>query len=99
MTPFPPPHAGEGREGAIASRRQTIQRPRETDRFHGIAPLVAAAPACRQAAFRFGAISLRAIRHSAIWIALRAAPLRKLSDTHHNASPLSTVGSSRTRLT
>ena len=36
---------------------------------------------------------------SAICTALSAAPLRRLSETHHSDRPLSTVGSSRTRLT
>ena len=36
------------------------------------------------AAFFFALISLRLIRHSAIWIAFSAAPLRRLSDTHHS---------------
>ena len=39
------------------------------------------------------------ISSSAIWTALRAAPLRRLSLTTHSASPFSTVGSTRTRLT
>ena len=37
-------------------------------------------------------------RSSAICTALSAAPLRRLSDTHHKARPFSTVGSLRTRL-
>ena len=36
---------------------------------------------------------------SAIWTAFSAAPLRRLSETHQSERPLSTVGSSRTRLT
>src|SRR4029079_8198307 len=36
---------------------------------------------------------------SAIWTALSAAPLRRLSLTTHRLSPFSTVGSSRIRLT
>src|SRR5262249_50729131 len=51
------------------------------------------------AALRLASISLRLMRQSAVWIAVRAAPLRRLSDTHHNARPFSTVGSSRMRLT
>ena len=35
---------------------------------------------------------------SAICTAFSAAPLRRLSDTHHSVMPFSTVGSSRTRL-
>ena len=35
---------------------------------------------------------------SAICTALSAAPLRRLSETHHSVRPFSTVGSSRTRL-
>ena len=50
------------------------------------------------AAFFFALISLRLIRHSAIWIAFSAAPLRRLSDTHHSTRPFSTVLSSRMRL-
>jgi hypothetical protein len=50
------------------------------------------------AALRLAVISLRLIRHSAIWMALSAAPLRKLSETIHIASPFSTVASSRMRL-
>jgi carbonic anhydrase len=50
------------------------------------------------AAFFLALISLRLTRHSAIWIAFRAAPLRRLSETHHSTKPLSTVGSSRMRL-
>jgi len=50
------------------------------------------------AAFCFAVISLRLIRHSAIWMALSAAPLRRLSETIHIASPFSTVASSRMRL-
>ena len=50
------------------------------------------------AAFFFAAMSLRLIRHSAIWMALSAAPLRRLSETTHSTRPLSTVGSSRMRL-
>src|SRR4051812_43232904 len=57
-------------------------------------------PALRpgHAAFFFAAMSLRLIRHSAIWMALSAAPLRKLSETIQSTRPFSTVGSSRTRL-
>ena len=51
------------------------------------------------AARRLAWISLRLTRHSAICTALSAAPLRRLSETHQSDSPLSTVGSSRTRLT
>src|SRR5207253_121774 len=36
---------------------------------------------------------------SAIWTALRAAPLRRLSATTHKLSPFGTVGSRRMRLT
>jgi hypothetical protein len=50
------------------------------------------------AAFFLALISLRLIRHSAIWIAFSAAPLRRLSDTHHSTRPFSTVASSRMRL-
>src|SRR6516164_4445698 len=50
------------------------------------------------AALRLASIRLRLIRHSAICTALSAAPLRKLSETHHSVSPFSTVGSSRMRL-
>src|SRR5699024_4096444 len=50
------------------------------------------------AAFFLALISLRLIRHSAIWIAFSAAPLRRLSDTHHSTRPFSTVASSRIRL-
>ena len=50
------------------------------------------------AAFFFALISLRLIRHSAIWIAFSAAPLRRLSETHHSDRPFSTVLSSRMRL-
>ena len=50
------------------------------------------------AALRLAWISLRLIRHSAIWMALSAAPLRRLSDTTHICRPLSTVGSVRMRL-
>lgn len=50
------------------------------------------------AAFFLALISLRLIRHSAIWIAFSAAPLRRLSDTHHSDRPFSTVLSSRMRL-
>src|ERR1700722_19083911 len=50
------------------------------------------------AAFFLALSSLRLINTSAIWIAFSAAPLRKLSDTHHNTSPLSTVASARIRL-
>src|SRR5579871_4202877 len=56
------------------------------------------APKTTYAAFCLALIRLRLIRHSAIWTALRAAPLRRLSDTHHSVIPFSTVGSSRTRL-
>ncbi|MDB5582041.1 MAG: hypothetical protein JWR80_7217 [Bradyrhizobium sp.] len=52
----------------------------------------------RYAAFFFALISLRLIRHSAIWTAFSAAPLRRLSDTHHSTRPFSTVGSVRMRL-
>src|SRR6185295_12542363 len=50
------------------------------------------------AAFFLAVISLRLIRHSAIWIAFSAAPLRRLSETHHSCRPFSTVLSSRMRL-
>jgi len=50
------------------------------------------------AAFCFAVISLRLIRHSAIWMVLSAAPLRRLSETIHIESPFSTVASSRMRL-
>ncbi|MHC2739826.1 carbonic anhydrase [Bradyrhizobium liaoningense] len=50
------------------------------------------------AACFFALISLRLISTSAIWIALSAAPLRKLSDTHQSTRPFSTVASSRMRL-
>ena len=52
----------------------------------------------RYAAFFFAVISLRLIRHSAIWIAFSAAPLRRLSETHQSTRPFSTVLSSRMRL-
>ena len=69
--------------------------------WHGrIAPRFAdvlAAP--DYAALRLASISLRLIRHSAICTALSAAPLRRLSDTHHSTRPFSTVASSRMRLT
>src|SRR3546814_13311750 len=41
----------------------------------------------------------RSISVSAIWTALSAAPLRRLSDTHQNTRPFFTVGSRRMRLT
>src|ERR1700733_4863227 len=50
------------------------------------------------AAFFLALSSLRLINTSAIWIAFSAAPLRRLSDTHHSTSPLSTVASARMRL-
>ncbi len=50
-----------------------------------------------QAAFFLGWINPRSISNSAIWMALSAAPLRKLSDTIHIESPLSMVESSRMR--
>src|SRR5262249_35392464 len=50
------------------------------------------------AALRLASISLRLIRHSAIWMALSAAPLRRLSETTHMTRPFSTVASSRMRL-
>lgn len=50
-----------------------------------------------QAARCRGTISLRLIRLSAICTAFKAAPLRRLSDTHQKLRPLSTVGSSRMR--
>ena len=67
------------------------------DGGHGALRLL---PALRisHAAFFFAVISLRLIRHSAIWIAFSAAPLRRLSDTHHSDRPFSTVLSSRMRL-
>jgi hypothetical protein len=57
----------------------------------------AAIKASDHAALRLASISLRSTRSSAIWMALSAAPLRRLSDTHHSTRPFSTVGSSRTR--
>ena len=50
------------------------------------------------AARRLAWISLRLIRHSAIWTALSAAPLRRLSDTIQICNPFSIVASSRMRL-
>ena len=50
------------------------------------------------AAFFFALISLRLISSSAIWMALSAAPLRRLSETTHICRPLSMVGSVRMRL-
>ena len=43
-------------------------------------------------------ISLRLTSSSAIWIAFKAAPLRRLSETTHMLRPLSTVLSARMRL-
>ena len=60
--------------------------------------LLDAGPYAAYAAFFLALISLRLIRHSAIWIAFSAAPLRKLSETHHSTRPLSTVESARMRL-
>jgi len=51
-----------------------------------------------QAASAFGLMRPRATSNSAIWIVLRAAPLRRLSETTHMARPFSTVISSRMRL-
>src|SRR5579871_1087989 len=61
-------------------------------------PLARNDDSMRQAALRFAVISLRLIKHSAIWMALSAAPLRKLSETTHIDRPFSTVASSRMRL-
>ena len=47
--------------------------------------------------FAFGLMSLRLMQASAIWMAFKAAPLRRLSDTHQKARPFSTVGSLRMR--
>ena len=49
------------------------------------------------AAFFFGVMRPRAMRSSAICTVLRAAPLRKLSETTHMERPFSTVKSSRMR--
>ncbi len=49
------------------------------------------------AAFFFGAMSLRLISTSAICTAFKAAPLRRLSETHQKVSPFSAVASSRMR--
>ena len=51
----------------------------------------------RHAAFRFALSQPRLTSTSAICTAFSAAPLRKLSETHHKTRPLSTVGSSRMR--
>ena len=74
-----------------AALRRSIRAPRFTAAH---SPM----PAPRHAAFFLALISLRLIRHSAIWIAFSAAPLRRLSDTHHSTRPFSTVASSRMRL-
>ncbi len=50
-----------------------------------------------QAACFFALIRPRATSSSAIWMALRAAPLRRLSETTHRLRPFSTVASSRMR--
>ncbi len=55
--------------------------------------------ATAHAAFCLAWISLRLIKPSAICTALRAAPLRRLSETHQSEMPFSTVASSRMRLT
>jgi hypothetical protein len=58
-----------------------------------VGPLAATA----YAALRFAVSKPRLISASAICTALRAAPLRRLSDTTHMARPFSTVASSRMR--
>src|SRR5712675_2776709 len=77
-----------------AGGRQTNQ----DEGSHVMSSMRASRDRARYAAFFFALISLRLIRHSAIWMALSAAPLRRLSDTHQKVSPFSTVASSRTRL-
>ena len=59
----------------------------------------AAPPPLRPRQAAFFASNPCAIIASAICTAFSAAPLRRLSDTHQNASPFSTVGSLRRRLT
>src|SRR5271163_3762855 len=56
-----------------------------------------ASGAAAHAAFNFGFSQPRLTIASAIWIALRAAPLRRLSETTQMLRPLSIVGSSRMR--
>lgn len=57
----------------------------------------AAGAGSNQAAFCFSRFIATTV--SAICTAFSAAPLRRLSDTHQNAMPFSTVGSRRMRLT
>src|SRR5262249_19053961 len=94
--------AHPSRTGAAVSRSARARRLRLADGDLGVSAAVSTSGnerAADHAALRLASMSLRLIRHSAIWMALSAAPLRRLSDTHHSARPFSTVGSSRIRLT
>ena len=82
--------------GSCASR--ATKKPANWPAFSCVASSFAQ-PALKrlQAALARGEISLRLTRTSAIWMALSAAPLRRLSLTHQKARPFSTVASSRMR--
>ena len=78
---------------AVAQRRVFGARPRSAQ-----AGSAFGSPACAQAAAR-APTRPRSCSSWAIWTALSAAPLRRLSETHQNDRPCSTVGSERMRLT
>src|ERR1051326_8511913 len=91
----------ERRHDPAAVEQHILDRPerrigaRRGSRLVGHLPRLHYSP---YAAFFLALSSLRLIRTSAICTAFSAAPLRKLSETHHSTSPLSTVGSVRMRL-
>src|SRR5271156_126053 len=87
-----------GEAGAASFSRASDNRDRpRPDRRPAGAHDRTASGATAHAAFNFGFSQPRLTIASAIWIALRAAPLRRLSETTQMLRPLSIVGSSRMR--
>ena len=90
-----------GTSPAMTTERLIFRSPPANNEIAGRGPAIASLASTERnayAAFFFAVISLRFKSTSAICTALSAAPLRRLSDTHHSTMPFSTVGSSRTRL-
>jgi len=91
-----PLHGGSG--GTIAPQRG-FRGQRPLPEFRGSAPGWDSGAAPRAGLTYFTRTRSRSSRASAIWTALRAAPLRRLSATIHMLSPQSMVSSSRMRPT
>src|SRR5271163_425902 len=87
---------GEVGAASFSRASDNRDRPRPDRRPAGAHGRTASGPTVH-AAFNFGFSQPRLTIASAIWIALRAAPLRRLSETTQMLRPLSIVGSSRMR--